>query len=385
MSTSLLSAIPPDVRRRRDELVLRIQQADTAAEVFAEASTRLRRLVPFDAAVWAATDPATGLLTAPTRIENLHTGPERCALWLRLEFVEEDNPYREVARAEVPSTTFRAAVDDPQRSIRYRQLLRPTDVHDELRMVLRVGDSPWGMMTLQRHRGLPAFTRAETLLAASLSAPLGEALRVRARPTGTLGELIGHHRPGLLLFTPGGALLSADEQARAWLAELTSDHAIGYPGSNDLGVTVPLWLMGTVFRAGAVTRGQGDGTARVRVRTRRGWWLICHASCLRGADGSLGQIAVVIEPATATDLSPLIVQAYDLSAREQQITRLIARGASTADMAGELFLSPHTVREYVQTVLRKVEVSSRGELVAKLYAEHYQPTHNADIVLAHDN
>jgi len=221
MSTSLRSALRPDVRRRRDELVLRIQQADTAAEVFAEASTRLRRLVPFDAALWMATDPTTGLMTAPTRIENLFEEPERCATWLRLEYVEDDNPYRDVSRAEVPSTTLRAAVGDPQQSSRYQQLLRPNDIHDELRMVLRVGDSPWGMMTLQRHRGRPAFTRLETLLAASLSAPLGEALRVRARPTGTLEGLIGHHRPGLLLFTPGGALLAADEQARAWLAELT--------------------------------------------------------------------------------------------------------------------------------------------------------------------
>ena len=40
-------------------------------EVFRTASQHLRRLVPFDAAVWAATDPATGLPTAPTRAENV--------------------------------------------------------------------------------------------------------------------------------------------------------------------------------------------------------------------------------------------------------------------------------------------------------------------------
>jgi DNA-binding CsgD family transcriptional regulator len=385
MPTSLLSALRPDIRRRRDELVLRVQRADTAAEVFAAASTRLRRLVPFDAALWLATDPTTGLLTAPTRIENIPVRPGQCATWLRVEYVEDDNPYRDLARAEVPSTTLRAAVGDPQRSSRYRKLLRFIDVHDELRLVLRVGDSPWGTMTLHRHLGRPAFTRPEILLAASLSAPLGEALRVRARPTGTLEGLIGQHRPGLLLFTLDRALRSADAQARAWLAELTSDHVIGDPCPNDLGVTVPVWLMSTVFRASAVTRGQGDGTARVRVRTRRGRWLVCHASCLRGADGSLEQVAVVIEPATATDLSPIIAQAYDLSAREQQITRLIARGASTADMADALFLSPYTVRDHVKAVLRKVGVSSRGELVARLFAEYYESTHNADVTQVHDN
>jgi DNA-binding CsgD family transcriptional regulator len=49
-------------------------------------------------------------------------------------------------------------------------------------------------------------------------------------------------------------------------------------------------------------------------------------------------------------------------------------------MASELFLSAHTVRDYVKAIFQKVDVSSRGELVAKLFAEHYQPTHTKDFV-----
>ena len=49
----------------------------------------------------------------------------------------------------------------------------------------------------------------------------------------------------------------------------------------------------------------------------------------------------------------------------------IARGGSTAEIAAELFLSPHTVRDYVKTVFEKFGVSSRGELVARLFGEHY--------------
>jgi hypothetical protein len=33
------------------------------------------------------------------------------------------------------------------------------------------------------------------------------------------------------------------------------------------------------------------------------------------------------------------------------------------------------VRDYVKAIFEKVGVSSRGELVAKLFAEHYAPTH----------
>ena len=96
-----------------------------------------------------------------------------------------------------------------------------------------------------------------------------------------------------------------------------------------------------------------------------------HASCLRLGDGSVGQTALVIEPARAAEIAPLIVTAYELSAREQEIAQLIARGFPTSDIASTLFLSPHTVRDHVKAIFEKVGVSSRGELVAKVFAEHY--------------
>lgn len=93
-----------------------------------------------------------------------------------------------------------------------------------------------------------------------------------------------------------------------------------------------------------------------------GQWLVCHASCLRDAEGNLGDIALVIEPAKAAEIAPIIVQAYDLTRREQEITQLIAKGAATAEIAGRLYLSAHTVRDYIKTIFEKVGVSSRGEL-----------------------
>jgi DNA-binding CsgD family transcriptional regulator len=282
------------------------------------------------------------------------------------------SPWRDVARAEVPAAALRSTARDPRVSSRYQRFLRPLGFDDEPRAVLRVGDSPWGAINLLRREGQAAFTHTETRLVASLSAPLGQALRVRARPAGSLGGLVRHDRPGLLLFDRGGALVSANEQARAWLAELPP----GLDVPSDLGVAVPMWMLGTVFRALAVAWARGDGTARARVRTRRGLWLVCHASCLRG----LGSIALVVEPAKAAEIAPIIVQAYELTDRERQITGLIARGAATGDIAEELFLSAHTVRDHVKAVFQKVGVSSRGELVAKLFAEHYEPVHFGDLV-----
>lgn len=37
----------------------------------------------------------------------------------------------------------------------------------------------------------------------------------------------------------------------------------------------------------------------------------------------------------------------------------------------------------MKAIFAKVGVSSRGELVAKLFAEHYEPTHLQDVVRTH--
>ena len=78
----------------------------------------------------------------------------------------------------------------------------------------------------------------------------------------------------------------------------------------------------------------------------------------------------------SADVAPLIVEAYGLTGRELEVTRAIARGLSTAEIAAELYLSPHTVRDHVKALFEKVGVSSRGELVHRVFAEHYAaPSH----------
>lgn len=51
-----------------------------------------------------------------------------------------------------------------------------------------------------------------------------------------------------------------------------------------------------------------------------------------------------------------------LSAREVEVMRLIARGYTYREIAGELFISIKTVETHVSKVLRKLQLSSRYEL-----------------------
>jgi DNA-binding NarL/FixJ family response regulator len=107
---------------------------------------------------------------------------------------------------------------------------------------------------------------------------------------------------------------------------------------------------------------------RIRLQTRSGTWLVAHASSLAGS----GQVAIVIEPATASEIASIVVEAYRLTGREVEVARLVARGLSTNQIASTLFLSCHTVRDHLKAIFQKVGVSSRGELTSKLFAEHHQ-------------
>lgn len=51
-----------------------------------------------------------------------------------------------------------------------------------------------------------------------------------------------------------------------------------------------------------------------------------------------------------------------LSAREQEVMRLIARGFTYKEVASELFISIKTVETHVSAVLRKLQLSNRHEL-----------------------
>lgn len=369
----------PSALHHRTELIERAAAAPTVRDVFAAAASRLRRLVHYEAAVWMAVDPATTLPTAPTRSENMSTfgGRDACMRLWELEFhVEDDvNLYHHLARAERPAAGLLEATDgSPARSARFRELLRPHGFGDELRAVLRVDGHPWASVTLLREAGAPAFEDDDAELLASLSGPLAEAVREHARPVAHAAAP-GDRGPGLLVFDPAGDLISINDEALAWLDEIAGD--IG--GEEAFGVRLPMIAVSTFVRA----RADGGRTARARLRSSAtGRWLVCHATCLRDVDGGAGNTALVIEPAKASEIAPIIAEAYELSQREREIAQLVARGVGTSDMAGHLHLSTHTVRDHLKAVFDKVGVSSRGELVAKVFAEHYAPVHFRDD--AHD-
>lgn len=349
-----------------------VATAGTAAsgpDLFRRASERLRRVLPFDGSAWFAMDPSTLLASAPIRLENVDPGA--CgSFWANEMSVEDVLLFRDLARSESGiGTLYQATGSCPGRSARYREVLAPMGYDDELRAVFRTGSLTWGVLSLYRERGRALFGPRD----AEIIRQVGSAIAVALRGLATLGATMpgDPDSPGTALYDATGQhLLSFDDQADRWFTEIAGAGWKDVPAALSPVVAV-------VARAPMVVAGRERGPASTRIQAPGGRWIYVQASSLHVPDQSPGPIAVTVGPAKSAQIAPIIFEAYGLTPREQQITQLVARGLTNQQIAAALHLSPHTVRDYLKAVFEKLDVSSRGELVAKLFAEQYMPAMHA--------
>jgi DNA-binding CsgD family transcriptional regulator len=325
-------------------------------QVIEEVVRRIMGVIEADAFFAGATDPDTGLCLGAGMAYNLAEGV--CHPFWEHEFLIPDyNKFADLTPADPVGDLREATGGRLARSARYRTLNAISDLEDELRATLHAGGRSWGNLQLNRCTGGGPFSETDrTFLRAA--APLAGAALRRA-----LLEEPAHtdptRGPGVVILDESGTVLSATAEADAWLEELAEGWRRHHVNIN-IHPELLMLSLATLTAPGARTR-------RVRLRTANGTWLVAHASPLAGA----GQVALVLEPAKASEIAPIVIEAYGLTAREVEVTRLIARGLSTDEIASTLFLSRHTIRDHLKAIFEKVGVSSRGELTSKLFAEHY--------------
>jgi len=155
----------------------------------------------------------------------------------------------------------------------------------------------------------------------------------RLRPDVVLIDLALPDRPGL-------------EVGSSILEELPETKVVAVTGSNGEGAL-----------NGAISRGfHGFLSKDVSLRE--------FVSSIRAAvDGN-----VVVFPHTAASEANLteerkngLLLARQLSAREKELLALLVDGATSAEIAEKLSLSPNTVRTHIQSILTKLQVHSRLE------------------------
>ncbi|WP_285659193.1 helix-turn-helix transcriptional regulator [Actinomycetospora sp. NBRC 106375] len=300
--------------------------------------------------------------TSPTRVENTVAG--YCASYWRYEFqIEDVMLFRDLARSPSAVASLRATTDDnPTRSTRFRELLEPLGYDDELRAVVRFGERAWGLIDLFRDRGRPPFSPRDIAAVAGLAGTLGSWLADVVTQGHRAGDVAPSWGPGAAMLGADGEITALDESAERWFAELA-----GPRWADDEAFLGPMSAL--VARAASVAAGRDRGPARAHVQTMTGRWLVAHASVLRGRDAGNHGTSLVIEPAMLGEVAPILVEAFGLTAREREITCAVGRGHANAQIAQDLVLSQHTVRDHLKAIFAKVGVSSRGELVAMLFAD----------------
>jgi DNA-binding CsgD family transcriptional regulator len=331
------------------------------AGFFDAADRALQRMVPFDASCWLSLDPGAGL---PTSHFSREYGFEHLMQLAANEFVEEDlNKFAVLARAARPVATLSQATDGDQgRSPRYRSFLAPHGFAqgDELRAVFRDGEAVWGAVALHRQQGL--FSEREADRIADVGSLLAHGIRRAILKTAlTAGR--DSQPPGLIVLRDDDTVESMTPVAKSWLAEIIDS-------TTTSGVS-PLPMSGVAHQARRAAAGQTDEVATVRMPRRSGGWLRMDASMLDGPEP--GRVAVIISAAREPEVAELIAQAYGLSAREREVTRLALYGLSTHEMAETLHVSAYTVQDHLKSIFEKVGVRSRRELVAQLFLQQCAP------------
>jgi DNA-binding NarL/FixJ family response regulator len=87
-----------------------------------------------------------------------------------------------------------------------------------------------------------------------------------------------------------------------------------------------------------------------------------------GPDLRVGELLVAVEAVHGQVPPPAAEAVGELTEREVEVISLVARGLTNADIAAALFLSPNSIKTYIRTAYRKMNVTSRSQAV--LWAFH---------------
>jgi DNA-binding CsgD family transcriptional regulator len=261
---------------------------------------------------------------------------------------------------------------ETHRSHRMGEFMSPLfDFSDEARLIVRDGSQVWGGFAFFRDAGEQPFAPDEVGFLRTLSRPL--ALGVR---TGLLASVIAEPQtapsgPCVLIVGSDNEMIQMSAGADERLEDLLAGNNSG------AATTVIVALVGAARRYG---RGETDVPPRVRVRGASGMWLVVHASPLSNTRDRVGEVVVTIEEARPSEIVPLVVAAFGLTARERDVTQMVLQEVATKDIATALHVSAYTVQDHLKSIFDKAGVRSRRELIARVYFDQYAPRMNEPLL-----
>jgi DNA-binding CsgD family transcriptional regulator len=273
----------------------------------------------------------------------------------------------DVARSERGfSTLHEATGGDPSRSPAWNEVIRPMGGDQELFVTLRTRNGEaWGMLGLYREPNQPLFAPDEIRFLCEVAPHLAEGAR-RGLLVGEAADPEGSDAPGLVVLRDDWSVESLPPGVDRWLAELPDSEC----ETRGRVPPVVMAVAGRALRTAEHADAPGE-VALARVLSRAGRWVVLHGASLV-ADGAR-RVVVIVEPAHPGRVASLLMAAYGLTEREQDVTRLVLQGYATTEIASRLTVSAQTVQQHLKSIFEKTDVHSRRELVGKVFFAFYEP------------
>jgi len=104
----------------------------------------------------------------------------------------------------------------------------------------------------------------------------------------------------------------------------------------------------------------------------RTWWFLLIAAAFVGSGAVLAAAVrkkIRSVPRVLGEDLEGVIGSYDLTGREEEILRLVLRGARNQDIGRKLFISGSTVRNHISNIYRKLGVRTRLELINRIAAD----------------
>ncbi len=337
-------------------------RAPDLLSLWREASAVISEVVPYyDYPCWYTLDPASLLMTSHFN-ENVVEFPHE---WLAMEYYGDDvHKIVDIVRSESGISTLHEATNgDPSSSPRWQaNMEQGGDQEMVSRLQTRSGEV-WGALGLYRETGQPMFGPEDKAFVAAAASSLAAGAR-RALLLAEAREPDSPDSPGLVVLTDEWEVESTTPGVERWLSEL--------PDGDWSKGKLPTAVVAVAARALRTARFPAAGEVAVsRVRARNGTWVVLHGVTL--VSDQRPRAAVIVEPAHPARIIPLLMAAFGLTEREQDVTRLVLQGASTSEIAAELVVSAHTVQQHLKGIFDKTGVRSRRDLIGKVFFSHYEP------------
>jgi DNA-binding CsgD family transcriptional regulator len=321
-----------------------------------QALRALRSLITIDAAFFATVDPETLLFTSASSEEPLI---DAASLFLDNEYGRDDvNKFASLASAADPVSSLDVATRGIRAdSTRFREVMAPLGLGDELRVALRSHGQCWGVLCLHRAVAAAGFDVDEIAFVRRISPLLADGIR-RGIAVAAVhrDQTVAPDGAGVIVLGADLSVVSINTPAERWL-----DHIAGeWPSSFD----VPVPVIAAAARVIAPDLDGSVESVEARLPSKRGGWINVQASRLRGRGQE--QIVVLLQSATTHDVSSMVLAAHGLTPAQHRVASLVLQGRSTAEIVNTLHISANTLQEHLRAVFDRFGVGSRRELVAAL-------------------